>query len=70
MSLERVRKLLLECKEKLAGIDNIDTKLVAKPISHILNLSTDKAHLSSSLENGKNCAIAKKFNSIIVWPKQ
>lgn len=47
--MEQVRKLFLECKEKPAGIDDIDSKLlklvadiVAKPISHILNLSIDK----------------------------
>jgi len=46
VTVQRVEELLLECKEKPSGMDNIDSKLfkfvaslIAVPITHILNLS-------------------------------
>lgn len=49
MTISHVEKLLLACKDKPAGVDNMDMKLlklvadlIAAPICHVLNLSFEK----------------------------
>lgn len=62
----QVEKLLLECKEKPSGVDNIDPKLlklaasfIAVPIAHILNLSFNKGVYPHAWKSAKIVPLPK-----------